>query len=206
RADAVQPPPATPSQMSAQLGDDAQANFVSGRAELTPAAKASLEALAAELDGYTVERAIVVGHTDSQRISARLKPVYPDNQALSEARAAAVAGYLKQRLGLSADTFAIAGKGPNEPVASNATPGGMARNRRVTIEVWGTHKATAATLPAPSAQSLCGPADGNVTATLAQPFQLSLDGASLDGQAPGEADRQRCVDVALASDTLQVRY
>jgi outer membrane protein OmpA-like peptidoglycan-associated protein len=206
RADAVQPPPATPSQVSAQLGDDAQANFVSGRAELTPAAKASLEALAAELDGYTVERAIVVGHTDSQRISARLKPVYPDNQALSEARAAAVAGYLKQRLGLSADAFAIAGKGPSEPLASNDTPAGMARNRRVTIEVWGTRKAAVATAPASLAQTPCGPADGSVPTTLAQPFQLSVDGAPLDGQVPAEADRERCVDVALASDTLQVRY
>ncbi|TPG11080.1 OmpA family protein [Rhodanobacter glycinis] len=206
RADAAQPAPATPSQVSAQLGDDTQANFVSGRAELTDAAKASLAALAAQLDGYDIQHAIVVGHTDSQRISARLKPVYPDNQALSEARAAAVAGYLKQRLGLSADTFAIAGKGPSEPVASNATTEGMARNRRVTIEVWGTRKTIAATVPAPSAQSLCGPADGNITTTLAQPFQLSLDGAPLDGQTPAEADRQRCVDVALASDTLQVRY
>jgi outer membrane protein OmpA-like peptidoglycan-associated protein len=206
REDAAQPAPATPSQVSAQLGDDAQANFVSGRAELTGAATTSLDALAAKLAGYDVERVIVTGHTDDQRISARLRPVYPDNQALSEARAAAVAGYLKQRLGLAADSFAIAGKGPDEPIASNATPEGMARNRRVTIEVWGTRQAAAAATPAPAAQDLCGTAAGTIATTLKQPFQISLDGAPLDGQAPAEADRQRCVDVALASDKLQVRY
>ncbi|HUH56328.1 MAG TPA: OmpA family protein, partial [Rhodanobacter sp.] len=197
----VQPAPAVPSQVSAQLGDDARANFVSGRAELTPAAEAALDMLVASMDGLAVSRVVVVGHTDSQRISARLRPVYPDNQALSEARAATVAGYIKRQLGLDAGLFSIAGKGPTEPVDSNDNPAGMAKNRRVSIEIWGTRAAAAVAAPAaPAADLACGPAGDSIVApTLAQPFQLSIDGAPQDGQLASEADRQRCVDVALAS-------
>ncbi|MGP1664389.1 MAG: OmpA family protein, partial [Rhodanobacter sp.] len=204
---ATQPAPLTPSQVSAQLGDDARANFVSGRAELTPAANAALDTLVASMEGLEVSRVVVVGHTDSQRISARLRPVYPDNQALSEARAATVAGYIKQQLGLDAGLFSIAGRGPSEPLDSNDTLAGMAKNRRVSIEIWGNRKALVPAAPIVSALTPCGPtADNIVMPTLAQPFQLSIDGAPQDGQDPAEADRQRCVDVALASDQLQVRY
>ncbi len=207
RADAARPAPAGPSQVSARLGDDAQANFVSGRAELTAAATAALDTLAARMAGFEISRVMVIGHTDNQRISARLKPVYPDNQALSDARAAAVAGYLKQKLQLAASRFSIAGKGEAEPVASNQTPAGMARNRRVSIQVWGTQKAVAAA-PADGAQVLCGASGDSqgLQPTPANPFQVSVDGVPQDGQAPAEADRQRCVDVALAGDNVQVRY
>lgn len=207
RADAAAPVPRAPSQIAVELNDDTHANFVSGRAELTDAAKAALDALAGKMAGVEVERVRVVGHTDSQRISARLKPVYPDNQALSEARAATVAGYLMRKLQLNASHFAIAGKGKTEPVASNDTPAGMARNRRVSIQVWGKKKAIAA-VPVPKPQFLCGAGDAGAVAlpTMEQPFQISLDGKPQDGQAPAEVDRQRCVDVALASDTVQVHY
>lgn len=207
RADAATPAPVAPSQVSAELDDKARANFVSGRADLTAAATASLDLLAAKLSGYDISRAIVVGHTDSERISARLKPVYADNQALSEARAAAVAGYLKQKLQLDASAFSIIGKGLTEPLVSNDSPAGMAKNRRVLIQIWATRK-LAVGVAEPVAQPLCGAADGTTVAqpTAAQPFQTSIDGTPQDGQAPAEADRQRCVDVALASDEVQVRF
>lgn len=208
RAAAEQPAPVEPSQVSAKLSDEAHANFVSGRAELTDSAKAVLDQLATNLGGLQISRIIVTGHTDSQRISARLRPVYADNQALSEARAASVAGYLKEHLGVPADRIAIAGKGPTEPVADNDSAAGMAQNRRVTIEAWGSGNVTTAAEPVSRLQTLCGPVTGDaITAPmLAEPFQLSIDGAPQHGQDPSEADRQRCVDVALASDTLQVRY
>ncbi|TBR39451.1 MULTISPECIES: OmpA family protein [Dyella] len=42
--------------------------------------------------------------------------------------------------------------------------------------------------------------------TSALPFVVSVDGAPANGQASHDADRQRCVDVTLAGDTVQVRY
>ncbi len=38
------------------------------------------------------------------------------------------------------------------------------------------------------------------------PFRLSIDGQPQGAHAPGSADAQRCVDVALARDLLQVRF
>ena len=208
RAQAQVPTPAAASEATAQLDDDAKANFVSGSAELTPAARSALDTVAARFTGVDVSRVAVVGHTDSQRISARLRSVYADNQALSEARAAAVAGYLKKSLGLDAGTFSIVGKGATQPVAENSTEAGMARNRRVTIEMWGTQHVVAKAPAAVDAAAPCGSSDQSrvIVPTLQQPFQVSVDGAPQDGQAPAEADRQRCVDVALAKDAVQVRF
>jgi type VI secretion system protein ImpK len=71
----------------------------------------------------------VVGHTDSQPIrTAR----FPSNQQLSLERAKAVGELLKTRLNRK-DRISIEGKGPDAPIASNATPEGRAKNRRVEI-------------------------------------------------------------------------
>jgi outer membrane protein OmpA-like peptidoglycan-associated protein len=58
-------------------------NFESGRAELLPRAREQLIALAERMRGKQGLRFEIVGHTDNQRISQRLKAIYPDNQALS---------------------------------------------------------------------------------------------------------------------------
>lgn len=57
--------------------------------------------------------------------------MFRDNQGLSEARALTVATYLKNALGLKTEQLAIAGYGEVRTVASNDTPDGMVRNRRV---------------------------------------------------------------------------
>ena len=44
-------------------------------------------------------RLAVVGHTDNQRLSPRTRALYQDNQGLSEARALAVAEFLRRELG-----------------------------------------------------------------------------------------------------------
>jgi type VI secretion system protein ImpK len=73
----------------------------------------------------------VVGHTDSVPIKTIR---FPSNFVLSEARAKAVSDILKA--GLShPDRVAIEGKGADVPIASNKTPEGRARNRRVDIVV-----------------------------------------------------------------------
>ena len=72
---------------------------------------------------------VITGHSDNVPIrSAR----YPSNWHLSEARAEAVADVIKQKL-LTPDRIVIEGKSDLEPVASNATPEGRSKNRRVVI-------------------------------------------------------------------------
>ncbi|WP_267359724.1 MULTISPECIES: type VI secretion system protein TssL, long form [unclassified Methylobacterium] len=73
----------------------------------------------------------VVGHTDAIPIKTVL---FPSNFVLSEARAKAVADILKTGLS-KPDRVAIEGKGADVPIASNKTPEGRARNRRVDIVI-----------------------------------------------------------------------
>ncbi|HYD62084.1 MAG TPA: OmpA family protein [Noviherbaspirillum sp.] len=184
------------------------ATFDSGRAVLLPPAHKILDELVDRVRGKTNIRFQIVGHTDNQRIAPSLRKIYPDNQALSEARALAVAAYLKTRLQLSADAFAVAGMGERVPVADNDTPEGMAKNRRTRIRIW-FEDAASALPPAPSksvertvSRDACAPGD---LANL--PFSISIDGAPMGGDTvQREADRQRCVDVALEKSDIQVKY
>ena len=60
---------------------------------------------------------------------------FPDNYALSAARAQAVADYL--RATLPDARIEVEGRGADEPLAAGTTPDSLARNRRVEIEVAG---------------------------------------------------------------------
>jgi type VI secretion system protein ImpK len=71
----------------------------------------------------------VVGHSDSDPIrSAR----FPNNLELSKARAVAVGELLKSKL-KQPTRISTDGKGPDVPIATNATAAGKAKNRRVEI-------------------------------------------------------------------------
>jgi type VI secretion system protein ImpK len=74
----------------------------------------------------------VVGHTDSERVSA--SNPFGDNQGLSEARANTIAAILLQA-GAPTELVRAEGRAATEPVASNDTPEGKALNRRVEILV-----------------------------------------------------------------------
>lgn len=103
--------------------------FETGKASLTPQSVAVMQDLA---NGALVadELAIEIhGHTDNTGDPAR-------NVALSQARAAAVKAWLMQQSSTSfpADRFIkVDGKGDSEPIASNDTDTGRAKNRRVQI-------------------------------------------------------------------------
>ncbi|WP_434771509.1 DotU family type VI secretion system protein [Pseudomonas entomophila] len=73
----------------------------------------------------------ITGHSDNQRI-ATLR--FPSNWALSQARADQVRDILVARSG-QPDRFTAQGLSDTEPVASNATAQGRAKNRRVEITV-----------------------------------------------------------------------
>jgi OOP family OmpA-OmpF porin len=97
--------------------------FEVASAVLTPKGKALLDELADILPQINSKRIQIIGHTDSTGRRAT-------NIALSLARAEAVKAYLVQK-GLPAERFDTIGVGPDQPVASNLTPDGRARNRRI---------------------------------------------------------------------------
>ena len=84
------------------------------------------EAAERETGAITIE-----GHADSDRISAR-SIAFPDNLALSEARAKTVAELIRGQIRDPSRVRAV-GIGDTRPIASNETAEGKAMNRRVEI-------------------------------------------------------------------------
>ncbi|GJH25184.1 DotU family type VI secretion system protein [Caballeronia novacaledonica] len=102
--------------------------FASGSATLDPAYDTLIGRIAQALAGVP-GKVVVTGHTDDQRlVSAR----FPSNWHLSQARADSVRAMLASLTGTPA-RFSAEGRGDAEPLASNDTPAGRAKNRRVEI-------------------------------------------------------------------------
>ncbi len=116
-----------PEPRSEKVTFDTDTFFDFDKATLKPAGKAKLDTLAAQLADLTVEVVVAVGHADATGPAAY-------NQRLSERRARAVIDYLNQK-GLPKEKIFSEGKGETQPVASNATKAGRAKNRRVEVEV-----------------------------------------------------------------------
>jgi len=121
----VPPPQPLPTVEEVQRLETSQRaiNFKAGSAELTASSFYALNDIAELLRNYPHVRYEIQGHTDSDG-SQRL------NLLLSAARASSVRNYLLDRGAPGASLVAI-GYGPGKPVASNATVGGKALNRRV---------------------------------------------------------------------------
>ncbi|MDI3383523.1 type VI secretion system protein TssL, long form [Xenophilus aerolatus] len=132
-------------------GDDM---FVPGQARLSQKIIPVLGKVADEINQVT-GTVQVTGHSDNQPIRTR---EFPDNQVLSEKRAAAVSTVLQGR-GVVASRIQTEGKGDTVPVAQNATPAGRARNRRVDIVVTqGGATTYVATIGAPAGGAVVAPA------------------------------------------------
>jgi len=101
--------------------------FQSNSALLTDAAKRILDDMAVPLAQTHGERLLLVGHTDEVGTHAA-------NMALSQVRAAAVKQYLIGK-GIDGGRMDTIGRGPDEPVADNATVEGRSRNRRIQFRV-----------------------------------------------------------------------
>src|SRR5690606_3289772 len=95
--------------------------------------------------------------------------------------------------------YSIEGDGESRPVASNATPEGMAKNRRVELQVWFDPVPVAVATP----RAKCSPQSVGMPDV---PFRITIDGEPVDTSATNEADAQRCTDVALEKADIQVRY
>jgi len=92
---------------------------------------ATLHKLAQDIKKMKLEVVIIVGYTDSVGTDAY-------NIALGQRRANAVKAFLTNDGGVEATRVYTESKGKADPVASNATAEGRAKNRRAVIEVVGT--------------------------------------------------------------------
>lgn len=110
--------------------------FESGVAQIP---EGTVEALAVILDGMKDRmnvRLHMVGHADNQPLSPRLVEIYTDNMGLSHERAGEVAEYMQTALALPPEAVSYSWQGDLQPVASNNSAAGRAKNRRVEVEVW----------------------------------------------------------------------
>lgn len=111
--------------------DQALANrtieFEPASAVLRPAGQQILNEMAAALLQLRGHRVALIGHTDA--LGGRSA-----NVSLSLARAQVVKEHLVAR-GVPTDSLSTQGMGPDQPVASNATEEGRARNRRIEFRV-----------------------------------------------------------------------
>lgn len=92
---------------------------------LSSPAKEQLATLAGVLNKFPDTQVLVEGHTDVTGTTEY-------NQTLSEKRAVAVKDYLVSQ-GINAARITAAGYGEQRPVATNSTPEGQERNRRVEL-------------------------------------------------------------------------
>jgi OOP family OmpA-OmpF porin len=100
------------------------------KSDLKPEGKATLDKIARDLSKIKLEVIIAVGNTDSVGTDAY-------NMALGQRRAQSVKAYLVSK-GVDGSRVYTESKGKSNPVASNATAEGRAKNRRTDIEVVGT--------------------------------------------------------------------
>ena len=75
----------------------------------------------------------VSGHTDNQPITGKLLEKYPSNWELSMARAMTIVRFLQDTAKVPPERLVATGQGEFHPIASNKTPKGRARNRRIEI-------------------------------------------------------------------------
>jgi len=102
-------------------------SFATGRADIEPNLRTVLDRFAQSLRANPGTEVRIIGHTDSTGSDAV-------NDPLSVARASSTLNYLTDR-GVEPARIQVAGRGSHEPIASNATAEGRARNRRVEIYV-----------------------------------------------------------------------
>ena len=163
--------------------------------------------LVEQLKGKKNVKLHFVGHTDNQPVSVRARHWIKDNKALSIARAKAVAEYFRQALNLSEQAVTYDGMGDSQPLASNSTPAGMAKNRRVEMDVWYQRKAvkSAVISNTMSRRQVC---QGEIQSSTTRKggFRISIDGQPVDGSAKDGENVQRCTDVALSKANVRLQY
>jgi OOP family OmpA-OmpF porin len=130
-APAAKPKPA-PKPVAEKVTFAADVTFDFDKASLKPEGRAKLDDLANKVKSINLEVVIAIGHADEIGSHAY-------NDKLSVRRAEAVKAYLVSK-GVETNRVYTEGKGKRQPIASNKTKEGRAKNRRVEIEVIGTRR------------------------------------------------------------------
>lgn len=86
------------------------------------------------LKNYSSSMIEITGYTDNIPLIG--DPKYDDNWDLSTARAKTVMMYLVNKKGMSLEKLKSAGRGENDPIATNDTAEGRAQNRRVEVKIY----------------------------------------------------------------------
>ena len=107
--------------------------FDTGKAELKEDSYAFMQKIGSVLETYKDSIIEIEGHTDNVPIH---NSKYESNRYLSTARATNVYEYLMEHSNLVDANMKVAGYGESHPAASNDTPEGRARNRRVVIKIY----------------------------------------------------------------------
>lgn len=103
--------------------------FVTGKADLNAKkCEKTLKAIDGTVKKYPGLKVQIEGHTDNKGDAAA-------NLALSQKRAEAVVAWLTANLQTPADRLTAKGLGDTQPIASNKTEKGRAKNRRVDFSV-----------------------------------------------------------------------
>lgn len=107
--------------------------FDSGKAAIKPQGVEVLQRVGKILLNVKDQAISIEGHTDNVPIGPDLKKIYPTNWELSAARAMTVARYLHEKIGVDPSLLSATGYGEHQPIASNETEEGRAKNRRIEI-------------------------------------------------------------------------
>lgn len=102
--------------------------FNSGRTTFKSGVSSKLDLMAKIMREYSEAKFSIEGHTDSSG-SAKI------NQRFSDQRAKAVLDYLVKTAGIKAERLTSIGYGQNNPISTNDTSEGRAKNRRVEIKL-----------------------------------------------------------------------
>lgn len=122
----------TPKPVVQKITYAADTFFDFDKSVIKPEGKIKLDELVNKLKSINLEVIIAVGHTDFIGTDAY-------NFKLGQRRAEAVKAYLVSK-GIENKRIFTDSKGEKQPIASNQTPSGRAKNRRVELEVVGTTK------------------------------------------------------------------
>jgi chemotaxis protein MotB len=112
-----------------------QSLFDSGKAELKSSSHTTLMNVCKAIKSKFPNNVIrVEGHTDSTPV-VHNKAKYPDNMALSVARARSVYDFMIKDGGIAAHKMFLAGYGASQPLTPEKTAADRAKNRRVEIVI-----------------------------------------------------------------------
>ncbi len=104
--------------------------YKSGSYEISDQANATLSKIAKIISDYKDYEVLIEGNTDNVSIS---KPNIRNNWDLSTLRASSVVQALQNNFAVDPKRLTAGGRGEYNPIASNDTPDGKARNRRTQI-------------------------------------------------------------------------